>query len=246
MHIRSLCRLPVIAVQTLLLIFCTGTAMASSSIKLEQSPKTMLSVSQGLWSGDAIMVNNGHTISHTVRFCVRHPHRFISEHTGAQLYGGYYPPTCKVKISANTQSLLSFREVCVPPQYIHTIIAHPSRFSALADLPAYLSKRYDITSDKNGIIRVRMYTSEKYNPATSVADSNVMHKNDPSAPPKYISKSINGFFHYVSNSCPRPIKVPTNKELRAEGKTVKSNHYLSKKLKSKLGYNPFKNNQQQN
>lgn len=225
----------------LLLLSCSTAVMASSDARfsLTPSPKTMLAVHPGLWRGDAVISTNDHTFTHVVNVCVKHPHQFISKHTGAELYGGYYPPTCKVDVGANTNGSLAFQETCVPPQYIHSIINHPGRFKEFRILPAYLFKRYKIFSNRDGIIQVNIRKSEKMPPAHLTAHPKGMVKDGSGGATKYLFQDIHGTFRYVSSACPQPIKVPTNKELRAEGRSVSSNRDLSRKLKARFGYNPF-------
>jgi hypothetical protein len=214
-------------------------ASSDAQVSLIPSPKTLLVVHSGLWRGEGMITNNKHSVRHTLSFCIKHPQRYISRQTGALLYGGYFPPTCKVHIIANKPDRLAFREVCVPSQYIHTVINHPGRFSDLMSLPAYLSKRYRITSNNGRIIQVNIRKSEKIPSARLSTHSKGRPKDGSVGATKYVSQDIHGIFRYVSSTCPHPIKVPTNNELRAEGKSVKSNHNLSGKLKSKLGYDPF-------
>lgn len=225
----------------LLLLTCSNAVMASSDARfiLTPSPKTMLAVHPGLWRGDAVITTNGHTITHVVNVCVKHPHHFISKHTGAKLYGGYYPPTCKVDVSTNTKGSLAFQETCVPSQYIHTIINHPDRFNNFRTLPAYLFKRYKIISNRSGIIQVNVRKAEKRPTVRFATHSKGTPKAGSGGATKHFSQGIRGTFRYISSNCPQPIKIPTNKELRAEGRSVSSNRDLSRKLKSRLGYNPF-------
>jgi hypothetical protein len=211
--------------------------MASSSahISLIPSPKTLLAVHSGLWRGKGVITINKHSITHTLSVCIKDSQNYIARQTGAQLYGGYFPPTCKVHIIANKTDRLVFLEVCVPSQFIHAVINHSVRVSNLMDLPAYLFKRYEITSNRGGFIQVNVRKSEK----RPSVHSKRRPKSGSGGATKYFSQDIHGTFHYVSSTCPYPIKVPTNKELRAEGKSVKRDHDLSEKLKSKLGYDPF-------
>lgn len=225
----------------LLLLSCSDAAIASSDahVSLIAAPKTMLVVHSGFWRGEGVITTNNHSIKHTLSFCIKHPRRYILWQTGAQLYGGYFPPTCKVHIAANTTDSLAFQEVCVPPKYLRTVINHSGRFSDLTDLPAYLFKRYEITSAHGGIIQVTLRKSEKMSSARHAAYSKGSHNDKSSDTTKYFSTDIHGTFRFVSSACPYPIKIPTNKELRAEGKSVKGNHDLSEKLKSRLGFDPF-------
>lgn len=228
----------------LLLIFCPDAAIASSNLHVSMvpAPKTMLVVHSGFWRGMGVITTNNHSIKHSFSFCIKHSRSYIYKQTGAQLYGGYFPPTCKVVIAANTTDRLAFHEVCVPPQFLHTVIGHSGRFSDLTSLPAYLFKRYEITSVQGGIIHVNLRKAEKIPLARHVTNSQVSSVDQLSGAIKYTTTDIHGIFHYVSSACPYPIKVPTNKELRADGKSVKSDHDLSEKLKSKLGFNPFAHN----
>lgn len=201
----------ILTVATLHTILGT-TAMASEpsslDIHIAKVPITKLAVSQGLWKGTAILETNGHSIRHTVSVCISSPKRYLQQQTGANTDGGYVPPNCKLFLTANTNHDISYREICVPQQFMGTVTKiGVHHIHSLTLLPAYLDQSATITL--TGAV-IQATTSR----TIKVPEATKGHRHQPSY--RLISNSMHGDFRLVSTTCPKPVKVPLNKHFHPE------------------------------
>ncbi len=220
-------------VSSLLLMSFSQMACADKTVQLQKIGKDVINVRSGEWSGFATIAENGKKpFQHTLSICVNQPSKFMEIYTGARNFGGYVSPNCKVFIGANTPSNLNFALACVP-SFELPLVAKKSISELEADPKLiYVETKYHIyTGGDNSGVQFDYLKKERV-PRAETKKEQKIKGFKPGIETKSISMA--GLLQWESSTCGQTEKVPTNKELRKEGKSVPSSASLNKKLAETL------------
>jgi hypothetical protein len=189
-------------------------------LHMVKMPKANLNVRPGLWQGVANIYINGKKIKHELSFCIKKPSNIIIDETHAKKNNGYLSPSCKAYINDNYSGYLRFSYGCVPLSEITKAVGFSS-LRQLKTLPqydySYLSLKYS-----DGLLYGSFISSQSVLIKKTTSKKSEKMKT---------TRRLSGVLTHISDACPAPVRVPTNKELREEGKHVPSSAELNRTLK---------------
>lgn len=213
------------------LILMSQLALASDAVygmeHLRSMPILKISVQQGEWVGNGIFNTNGVVVRNQkpMNVCIKDPKNFLRMELGGIDGGKYLQNNCSITLYDNKADSLNAKYICVPYGMVNKAISFYKRNNDhISGFPAYNEEIY-LVSTSHGEIDFK----------------NV----------KTVSKTFNGkrivskvasrvYLTYTGKPCVEPVKIPTNAELKKEGRHVDSNKQLEKALVHRLGKNPFK------
>ncbi|MDD5280612.1 hypothetical protein [Acidithiobacillus sp.] len=209
-------------------VYSNGETILGIS-KPEKIPSVIMNIPSGVWAGKGSFDTNGaHVDNVKVKVCIKTPSNFLREKFGGKEYNEYLPRNCAMELYKNTHDLLSVRSICVPFPLIGSAVNfYNNNNNSIKGFSDYIKSKIEIQRTKYGIA----YHAETVHEKTFKAKNSVKHKTS--------STSETAQLYYLDTPCPKPIKIPTNEELKKEGKNVPSNASLFKDLTKKLGHNPF-------
>ncbi len=211
-------------------ILCSAASPAFASqpfaaaAHLQILPKTRINIAPGTWSGPTRFSTNGVVINHNIHVCVKEPAQFLRQQLGAKSYQRYAPVNCSVTVQKNTRHDMIAQSICVPPSMVGKALSYYQEHGKIKGFPIYRETKY-LADYRHGILRYEQVI---------LLGRLVKHHDAIS------KKTVTSVLHYSGDYCHANIPVPTNSELKKEGKTVPTNKNLEKQLTRQLGKNPFK------
>lgn len=200
--------------------------------KLQKIPKLKVSVNQGEWVGHGIFNTNGMIVrpKKPMNVCIKNPHDFLRLELGGVNGGKYLQDNCAIDLIKNDTNGFYVKYICVPYNMVGRAISYyKSNNNHIKGFSNYVEKTYKVKTDRSVLHFMKIEkTAKKLNGKNTIS-----------------TVASNVSLIYTDKPCIKPVKIPTNAELKMEGKHVPTNKQLEKKLVHRLGKDPFKKNSSQ-
>lgn len=228
---------PIVAAIMIGCTISTAPLLSSASVtynmvNLKKIPKLKISVSQGEWLGHGTFNTNGVVIKSkkSMNVCIKNPDDFLRLEFGGANSNKYLQNNCAINLIENGVAGFYVKYICVPYAMVDRAISYyKSNNNHIKGFTNYVEKIYKVKKDGPILHFIKI--------------ENTIKKLNGKKTGSTVTSNVDLIF--TNKPCIEPVKIPTNAEMKKEGKSVPTNKELEKELVHRLGKDPFKENNNQ-